>query len=397
MACIKKRRGRWVIDFYDQHGKRRWKTLPEKTTKKKAREELRAIEEQVGRRTFIPIKEIPVFKAVAKEFIEAKQPNLRANTFEVYEGIVKNHFHYSDEEAHKGVSLDPMKITRITTATVEKYIRARQEEGWNIATLRKSLMVMGQIFNYAVRHRYIDFNPLREAERPRVRGHEGENEQKEMKVLTPFQIKALLDKTKEQKYKVLFTLAAFTGMRQGEILGLKWEDIDWEAKQVHVQRTFNNGRFFETKTKGSNRRIDLAPTVIIDLKKWKLASGRNDLGLVFCNEAGNPIEHHNLVNRHFIPALIKAGIAKKLENGAIEGKVRFHDLRHSYASILIEQGENLKYIQSQLGHSSPTVTLNVYAHLMKPANQEAACRLEKTIFGDGSKMVAEAEGKAENA
>ncbi len=61
--------------------------------------------------------------------------------------------------------------------------------------------------------------------------------------------------------------------------------------------------------------------------------------------------------------------------------IRFHDLRHTYASLLIEQGENIKYIQSQFGHSSPTVTLNVYAHLMKPTNQEAVCRLENTVFG----------------
>jgi integrase len=93
------------------------------------------------------------------------------------------------------------------------------------------------------------------------------------------------------------------------------------------------------------------------------------------------------VNRNFFPALKTANLPK----------VRFHDLRHSYTSILIEQGENLKYIRSQLGHSSPTVTLNVYAHLMKPANQEAACRLERAIFGDGSKMIAGIGEKAENA
>jgi len=377
MACITKRRGRWVIDFYDQNGKRRWRTLPEKTTKKKATEELRAIEEQVGKRTFIPTKAIPLFKAVAEEFLEAKKPNLRANTFEVVEGIVRNHFN----------ELDEIRIQRITTARVEEFIRARQGEGRNILTLRKTLMVMGQIFNYAVRHRYIDFNPLREAERPRSRGHEGENEKKEMKVLTPIQVKALLEQTKEQKYKMLFTLAAFTGLRQGELLGLKWEDIDWEAKQVHVQRTFTKGRFFATKTKTSNRRVDLGPTLMLELKKWKLASGRNEPGLIFCNEAGNPIDHNHVVKQHFYPILKAANLPK----------VRFHDLRHTYASIMIEQGENLKYIQTQLGHSSPTVTLNVYAHLMKPTNQEAACRLENAIFGaDGSKMVAENEEKAEN-
>jgi integrase len=377
MACIRKRRGRWVIDFYDQHGKRRWKTLKQGTTKKKANEELRGIEEQVGKGTFLPLREVHLFKEVAKEWIEAKRPNLRANTWDTYEGIVRNHFK----------SFDDLKTQNITTATVEKYIRAKQEEGCHIDTLRKTLVVLGQVFNYAVRHRYIDHNPLREAERPRNRGHEGENEQREMKVLTPVQVKAFLDQVKEQKYKMLFTLAAFTGMRQGELLGLKWEDIDWENKQVHVRRTFNNGRFFETKTIGSNRKIDLAPTVVTDLKKWKLAAGKNGLRLIFTNEAGNPIDHHNFVNRHFLTALKAANLPK----------VRFHDIRHTYASILIEQGENLKYIQSQLGHSSPTVTLNVYAHLMKPTNQEAACRLENAILGaDGSKMVAGPGEKAEN-
>ena len=89
-----------------------------------------------------------------------------------------------------------------------------------------------------------------------------------------------------------------------------------------------------------------------------------------------------MIPRYFTPALEKAKVPR----------VRFHDLRHTFASLLIEQGENIKYIQSQLGHSNPTVTLNVYAHLMKPANQEAACRLENAIFeATGSKMVAESE------
>jgi len=79
-----------------------------------------------------------------------------------------------------------------------------------------------------------------------------------------------------------------------------------------------------------------------------------------------------MVKRHFLPELTAAKLPK----------IRFHDLRHTFASLLIEQGENLKYIQTQLGHSSPTVTINVYAHLMKPTNQEAACKLENTIFGE---------------
>ena len=165
-------------------------------------------------------------------------------------------------------------------------------------------------------------------------------------------------------------MAIMTGARQGELLGLKWGDLDFEAKQVYIQRTFTKGRFFPTKTKGSKRKIDLSPILISELKKWKLSCPRTDLDLMFPNPAGAPMNYSNMVQRYFLPALTKAEIPR----------IRFHDLRHTYASLMIEQGENIKYIQNQLGHSSPMVTLNVYAHLMKPTNQEAVQRLERPDF-----------------
>jgi integrase len=109
---------------------------------------------------------------------------------------------------------------------------------------------------------------------------------------------------------------------------------------------------------------------MLELKQWKMASPRNSLYLILATEGGEPMNYSNMMQRHFLPAMEKAKIPVML----------FHDLRHTYASLLIEQGENLKYIQTQLGHSSPTVTLNVYVHLMKPTNQEAATRLEKAVF-----------------
>ena len=85
-------------------------------------------------------------------------------------------------------------------------------------------------------------------------------------------------------------MAIFTGARQGELLGLKWVDVNWQASQIHIQRTFNNGRFFSTKTKASNRRVDLGPTMLTELKKWQLFSPKNEYDLVFPNEAGKPDE-----------------------------------------------------------------------------------------------------------
>jgi integrase len=368
MACITKRRGRWVIDFYDQYGKRRWKTLPEGTTKTQAREELRAIEDMVDKGVYLPKSKTPLFYKVARDWIGYKRPKLRESTWEVYEGHVRNHFH----------DLDGLKINRINVATIEQFITTRQLGGMNLGTLRKILVSLGQILSYAVRHKYLDHNPLKEAERPRGQGEEKQDES--IRILTPDQLNAFLGRVDTQKYRTLFLLAVFTGARQGELLGLKWGDIDWTACQVNIQRTFNKGRFFATKTKTSNRKVDLGPTVMIELKKWKLACPQGDLNLVFPNGAGGPINYSNMVRRHYHPALEAAGLPR----------IRFHDLRHTYASLMISHGENIKYIQNQLGHSSPTVTLNVYAHLMKPTNQEAVCRLENAIFGEsGSKMVAE--------
>ena len=293
-----------------------------------------------------------------------KKPNLRETTWEVCEGHVRLHF----EE------LKNLLINKITTPVIEKYITKRQTDGMNINTLKKILVTLGQIMAYAVRHKYIDYNPVREVERPRGQGKEG----KKITILTPQQIQAFIDAVKDQKHKTLFLLAIMSGARQGELLGLKWSDLDIENSQIHIQRTFNSGRFFDTKTKTSNRKIDLGPKVMLELKKWKIACSKTDLDLMFPNEAGQPINYSNMVQRHFQKALKDAELPR----------MRFHDLRHTYASLLIEQGENIKYIQSQLGHSSPMVTLNVYAHLMKSVNQEAACRLENTIFqATGHKMV----------
>ena len=374
MACIAKRRNRYVIDFYDGQGQRRWKTLPEGTTKAKAKEAMREIEDQLARGVYLPDKKIPLFSEVAKDWIEYKKPNIRASTLKGYKGYFKNQFK----------TLKDIKINRITIAHVEKLISDNQGQGMNIKTIRRSIVVLGQVMQYAVRHRYIDYNPVRDAERPKGQGDE---EKDDIRILAPGEISAFLDAEPDLKYKTLFRLAIFSGARQGELLGLKWTDIDWINSQIHIQRTFNNGAWYKPKSKASKRKIDLGPVTMAELKRWKLACPPNDLDLVFPDQSGQPIDHRRLPSGHYWPALKKAGIPK----------TKFHNLRHTFASLLIEQGENIKYIQTQLGHSNPTVTLDIYAHLMRPYNQASARKLENTIFGTtGSNLVAE-KGKKKTA
>jgi len=361
------------------------------TTKEEARKELREIEAKIERRSFIHDKKVPLFSEVKKKWLEYKQSRCRETTWEMYAGHCGAELKDRPKKREAGRAkknrfsdLDGKRIDRITTATVESFITAKQGETMSLGTLRKILVTLNQIMAYAVRHRLIDYNPVRDAERPKATGAIGET--REMKIMAPDQIRALLEAEPSQKYRTLYLTTILTGARPGEILGLKWSDVNFEKKQISIVRTFNSGRFFEPKTKGSIRKIDMAPILVKELAAWKLARGGKDEALVFSSGKGTPILCHNLKSEHFFPALKAAGIEP----------IRFHDLRHTYASLMLAQGENVKYIQTQLGHSSPTVTLNVYSHLLKETNQDAVCRLENVIFeGTGHNLVTkQKEGKA---
>ena len=130
----------------------------------------------------------------------------------------------------------------------------------NISTIKKILVTLGQMMAYAVRlHKHIDFNPARDAEKPKGQGN---TNKPKIRVLTPDEINALIDAESDLKYKMLFQLAIFSGARQGELLGLKWSDVDWENSQIHIQRTFNNDAWYDTKTDTSDRKIDLGPAMM---------------------------------------------------------------------------------------------------------------------------------------
>jgi len=369
MACIAKRRGRYVIDCYDQHGKRYRKTLKAGTTKSDARKELREIEDRIARRSFMHDKKTPIFSKVAEDWLDYKKPQIRITTWNMYRGLFKLHF----------CDLLNLRISTISVATIEKFITKRQAEGMNLNTLRRIICTLNQIMAYAVRHRFIESNPVRDAERPKKQNGQacgGVN----FISLSPEQIRSFVDAEEDPKYHVLLLLAVMTGARQGEIIGLKWDDVDFDRQELHIRRTYHHGQFFLPKTKGSIRIIDLPPNVTRELRRWKLACPPNDLNLVFPSDMGTPLDAQNMIHRHFKVALRRAGLSG----------IRFHDLRHLHASYLIEQGESITYIQHRLGHADPSITLKVYSHLLQKNNPQAISQLENTIFGQtGHNLVTE--------
>ena len=186
----------------------------------------------------------------------------------------------------------------------------------------------------------------------------------------PEEIRLFLENV-NSNYYTLFLTAVMTGMRRGELLALQWGDIDWNSNQISIRRSIYRGEFFSPKSKNSIRRIVVTPILRQALEQHRLLGKKSELGLIFSNKNGLPLNPENLIKREFHSALDRAGLRR----------IRFHDLRHSYASLLISQGENIKFIQSQLGHSSAKTTLDRYGHLMPNLENDAARRLDETVFG----------------
>jgi integrase len=174
------------------------------------------------------------------------------------------------------------------------------------------------------------------------------------------------------EYLPLFLCAIHTGMRAGELAGLQWGDIDWNGKFLMVRRSIRKGRIYETKT-GKNRRIDMSDDLLDELGAYRrrrledaLKDGKNEIPeWLFASSEGTPVDMHNVERREF---------GKCLEQAKLR-KIRFHDLRHTTASLLIQNCAPLAYVKDQLGHSSIKVTVDIYGHLVPGANRQEMNRL----------------------
>ena len=196
-------------------------------------------------------------------------------------------------------------------------------------------------------------------------------EKTEMEILTPEECRLYLAHALG-KIRLVFLIAVYTGMRRGEIFALQWEDVDWKKTQIFVRRSVWRGKFVTPKTKYSTRRIDISPYLLTELKKHLLASPVNQLGLVFANEKGGIVDADTLIKRHFVPVFEKAKIKR----------VRFHDLRHTNASLRIAEGQDPKYIQDQMGHASIQTTFDRYGHLLNKRNPDEAKKLDELLGFD---------------
>jgi integrase len=206
----------------------------------------------------------------------------------------------------------------------------------------------------------------------------------EMRVLDEEQVRLLLAEAKRSSpHYALYLMAILTGMRQGELMGLRWRDVDLVLGVAAIQQTFYQmGKlllFKEPKTPRARRNVTLPKVLIEELRRVReqqagyrtlFGSEHQDHDLIFCQPNGKPLRANNIVRRDFKRVLKRAGLPQ----------IRFHDLRHCHATLLLRQGVHPKVVQERLGHSTPAFTLQVYSHVLPGMQEEATRALEARLF-----------------
>jgi len=301
----------------------------------------------------------PRLKDYWKRFEASYRTTLKPNTWISYESNMRLHI-LPEFGNHRldGISKPMMKV--LVAQLVEK--------GLSRDTIRLIVTTLGIVYAQAIDDKIVAENPARNLGRfyrQAKRKHE------EISPLIEDEFLLFLEKTLEyeRKHYPLFLCALHTGMRSGELAGIQWPDVDWHGKFLEVRRQVVNGEVTSLKTKNGRRRIDLSDDLLEALSNLRrqmqeeaMRQGRNEITEWVFAENGGFTYMNNVKSRNFKRVLRKAGIRD----------IRFHDLRHTFASQLLSNGTNILYVSQQLGHANPAITMKIYAKWIPKEGQREA-------------------------
>lgn len=302
-------------------------------------------------------KEIRVilFKDFVGKWLERQKPILKASSFEKYLSVIRSELLplYGD-----------VRVDRINTEDIQDWVTTMTDRKLRPATTNTYLTTLRKLMADAVKWNYIRVNPAAAVDRPKM-------PKTELDYLKPKEIGRLLVALRpNQRDVALISLLAYSGLRVGEALALTWADIDLEAQTINVNKTAHAGVVTAPKTSGSNRVVSFPKVLVVTLMEYKLSCSMNkEDDVVFQSQVGTMMDRNHVRNRILQPALKNADLRR----------VSVHSLRHSYATIMISQGETMKFIQGQLGHTSMKVTFDRYGHLLPATGQEAMKRFDRFI------------------
>jgi integrase len=292
---------------------------------------------------------------------------VRLTTYQGYERIVRLHIK---------PMLGRIKLKNLAPTHVRSLYRERLEAGLAPRMVQLVHVTLHKALKQAVADGLIPRSVAEVVKPPRP-------VVKEIRPLSPEQVRTLLSEAHGDRLEALYVLAVTTGMRQGELLGLKWEDVDLQARTLRVRRTLSTatGRGFSfsaPKTAKGRRSIKLPETAVSSLRNHReaqleerdrLAGLWQDHDLVFTTQVGTPISRQDLITRSFKPLLQRADLPD----------IRFHDLRHTCATLLLSKGVHPKLVQELLGHATIAITLDTYSHVLPGMGDQTANAMEDAL------------------
>jgi len=382
-SIYQRRDGRWVGSLTLEDGKRKYFYGK---TRREVQEKLRVAlnEQKQGMLATGPQQTVKHYLEYWLE--EVHRPTVRLGTYTEYRKVI---------DGYILPDLGHIQVQKLTVQQVQALYTRKLKDGYAARTVRLLHAILHKALSHAVRIHLVSRNVCDLVSPPRI-------PEREMQALNVEQAQKLLAAAEGSRLEALLTLAVATGMREGELLALRWHDISFERKFLQVCRTVRRipGRGHvenEPKTPRSRRKIVLTPFLLQVLtqqrarqEEARLAAGAKweEHDLVFATTSGKFIEPSELY-RMFQKLLREAGLPK----------LRFHDLRHSAASILLVMGVHPKVVQELLGHSNIAMTLNIYSHVLPSLQQEAMERLSDLLSrqddqGDGRR---DHEGGSEDA
>ncbi len=342
---IKRKDGKEVVRYYIRYlenGKR--KTLPGGFTRKKDAQAAlgRMLAEQAAGAFGKPDQAI-LFRDVATLWLAKVEPEVGVRTYIDYQQVVENHLlpAFGDK-----------RIKEIRTAEIEAFRNATLSKV-SPRTTNKVLRVLKMMFGYADRHQYVAEDPSRHVANVK----QTKQEMDFLGRLDPGEIDKFLKETKPEFYP-LFVTAIWTGMREGELFALRWGNVDFKRNRINVRETYDKHGYREPKSQAGKRQVVMSPELAKVLQghreaQLEVSEEATATDSVFQSRNGKPLVASTVV-REFQRTLERAGLRK----------MRFHDLRHTYGALTASMGAPPKFIQSQMGHASLTITLDTYGHLM---------------------------------
>ena len=253
------------------------------------------------------------------------------------------------------------KLRNLTADQIRTFRRFKLDEGLSPRTVQYLLFLLRKALQQAVEDGLIPRNVAHGVKVSRA-------DKEEIRPLSTEQTKEFLQAVSGDRFEALYVLAVTTGLRLGELLALKWEDVDLEAKTLSVRRTLSGTEgghpvFGTPKTAKSRRTVPLTRRALEALERHWVAQGEeraklgplwHDTGLLFRSTTSTPVNRHNLMRRSFKPLLREASVRD----------IRFHDLRHTCATLLLSKGKHPKFVQELLGHATVSITLDTYSHVL---------------------------------